>query len=179
MILDKLVPDLHHRHGIPQKSIEIKIFSQRLQTLFNERYTQSLSYLQQYRIRKDIKLVHSIRRKLRQTNAMICVTDKSCVFDIGSTFDYDIKVKEYQIKTNGYIKLSSDPLMDTFYKVVRLLNDLRSKKQITQWQQTKMMPDKNKLKIAYLYFIPKPYKVIVLIIILPFFVCELTLYSNL
>ncbi len=128
--------------------------------LFNERYTNSLSYLQKYRLRKEMKLVHSIRRKLRQTHNIIRVTDKSGVFHIGSTLDYERKVKEYQIKTNAYTELSSDPLMDTFYKVVHLLNHLRSKQQITAWQHTKMMPDKNKIKLAYLYFVPKPHKVI-------------------
>ncbi|CAM4848967.1 unnamed protein product [Rotaria magnacalcarata] len=48
--------------------------------------------------------------------------------------------------------------MNTFYKVVSLLNNLRIKQQITQWQHTKMMPDKNKIQLAYLYFIPKPHK---------------------
>ncbi|CAM4843744.1 unnamed protein product [Rotaria magnacalcarata] len=48
--------------------------------------------------------------------------------------------------------------MNTLYKVVSLLNNLRIKQQITQWQHTKMMPDKNKIQLAYLYFIPKPHK---------------------
>ncbi|CAF4778751.1 unnamed protein product, partial [Rotaria sp. Silwood2] len=51
--------------------------------LFNEGYTRSLSYLKQYRIRKDIKLIHSIRRKLRQAHRIIRVTDKSGVFHVG------------------------------------------------------------------------------------------------
>ena len=136
-IIDKLVPDLRERHGVPKEAKEIKCFSEHLRTLFNERYIKSLSYLRQYRIRKNIKLVHSIRRKLHQTNNIIRVTDKSGVFHIGSTIDYDRKVKEYQMKTNAYIELLSNPLMDTFFKVIRLLNDLRSKNQITAWQHKK------------------------------------------
>ncbi|CAF5223746.1 unnamed protein product, partial [Rotaria magnacalcarata] len=84
--------------------------------------------------------------------------DKSGIFHIGSTVDYDEKIEKYQAKTNAYIQLSSDPLMNTLYKVVSLLNNLRIKQQITQWQHTKMMPDKNKIQLAYLYFIPKPHK---------------------
>ena len=62
-------------------------------------------------------------------------------------------------KLTPYVQLPSDPLMDTFSKVVRLLNDLRSKQHIRQWQLTKMMPDQKKIKLAHLYFIPKPHKV--------------------
>ncbi len=40
------------------------------------------------------------------------------------------KVLLYQEKTNAYKDLSSNPLMDTFYKVIHLLNDLETKKQV-------------------------------------------------
>ncbi len=53
-----------------------------------------------------------------------------------------------------------DPLTETFYKIVRLLNDLNSKKQMRVWQYNQMMPNKEKIKLAYLYFIPKSHKVI-------------------
>jgi hypothetical protein len=53
--------------------------------------------------------------------------------------------------------------MDTFYKIVHLLNDLNSKKQIRVWQYKRMMPQKDKMKLAYLYFIPKAHKVIIAI----------------
>jgi hypothetical protein len=51
--------------------------------------------------------------------------------------------------------------MDTFYKVIHLLNDLETKKQIKPWQHKKMRPDQKKIQLAYLYFIPKPHKVII------------------
>lgn len=158
-IIDKLVPELQRRYNIPVKALEIKHFCEQLKAMFNERYTQSLSYLEVYRIRRDIKLVLSIRDKLHRNNHILRVTDKSGVFHVSSAQDYERKVREYQWKTNAYIELSLNPLMDTFKKVVDLLNDLRSKNQITAWQQTKMMPNRNKMKIAYLYFIPKPHKV--------------------
>ncbi|CAM4972073.1 unnamed protein product [Rotaria socialis] len=133
--MSKVAVDLNHRHGIPLKALEIKHFCTDLETIFNERYTSTLSYLDIYRIRKDIKFIHSIKRKLRKTDSIIRVTDKSGIFHIGSTLDYDEK-----------------------YKDINLLNNLRTKQQITQWQHTKMMPDKNKIQLAYLYFIPKPHK---------------------
>ena len=71
------------------------------------------------------------------------------------------KVLLCQEKTNAYIELPDNPLTETFYKVVRLLNDLNSKKQIRVWQQNKMMPDQKKIELVYLYFLPKPHKVIV------------------
>jgi hypothetical protein len=88
------------------------------------------------------------------------VSDKSGVFHIGSKSDYDRKVLLYQDKTKAYVELPNDPLMETFNKVVRLLNDLNIKQQMRVWQYNKMMPKKDKIKLAYLYFIPKSHKVI-------------------
>ncbi|CAF0911704.1 unnamed protein product [Rotaria sordida] len=157
-IINNVVSDLRDRYHIPTKALEIQNFTKQLKSLFNERYEDSLSYRDKYRIRREIKLIHSIRRKLHQRNHIIRVTDKSGVFHVGSMLDYERKVEEYQLKTNAYIELSSNPLMETYDKVLRLLNDLRVKKQITQWQYSQMLPDKNKIKLAYLYFIPKPHK---------------------
>ena len=39
------------------------------------------------------------------------------------------------------------------------LNDLRLKNHIRVWQLDKMMPKREKVALAYLYFIPKPHKV--------------------
>jgi hypothetical protein len=47
------------------------------------------------------------------------------------------KVLLYQEKTKAYIELSSNPLMDTFYKVIHLLNDLERKKHIKPWEHKK------------------------------------------
>lgn len=127
--------------------------------MFNDRYTNLLSYLDIYRSRNEMKLVHSIKRKLHRTSNIIRVTDKSRVFHVDSTIHYEEKVKQYQIKTNAYVELSSNPLLDTFNKVVRLLNDLRTKDKVAEWQYKKMLPKKDKIKLAYLYFIPKSHKV--------------------
>ncbi|CAF2756381.1 unnamed protein product [Rotaria sp. Silwood2] len=94
---DRIIPEIRDKQAIFRMKLkyprhcQIKNFSEHLQRLFNEGYTRSLSYLKQYRIRKDIKLIHSIRHKLRQTHSIICVTDKSGVFHVGSSIDYDIK----------------------------------------------------------------------------------------
>src|SRR3954454_20325836 len=69
------------------------------------------------------------------------------------------KQKLIDKKTAAYIRLESDPLWIVFDKVVYLLNHLRSKDQIRAWQLNKMMPKREKVALAYLYFIPKPHKV--------------------
>jgi hypothetical protein len=162
-IIDKLTSYLHEHHGVPPRSLNMQQFSNSLETIFNERYvTYSLSYLDLYRIRNEIKLIHSIKRKLHKAACIIRVSDKIGVFHIGSRSDYEKKVLFYQDKTKAYVELPFNPLMETFYKVVRLLNDLNSKTQIRVWQYKRMMPNKEKIKLAYLYFIPKSHKVIVI-----------------
>ncbi len=162
-ITEKLTSYLHENYGVPHKSLNMKQFSDSLETLFNERNRNDcyrLSYLDLYHMRNDIKLIHSIKRKLHKAACIIRVSDKSGVFHIGSKSDYEKKVLLYQQKTKAYVELQSNPLMETFDKVVRLLNDLNSKKQMRVWQYNKMMPKKEKIKLAYLYFIPKSHKVI-------------------
>ena len=128
--------------------------------MFDQQFSSSLSYHDIHRTRKDLKLVLSIKRKLKKLPIIIRPSDKSGVIHIGYKRDYDQKVLQYQEKTKAYVQLSSNPLMETFYKVIRLLNELSGKNQIKVWQYKKMRPDQKKIQLAYLYFIPKPHKVI-------------------
>jgi hypothetical protein len=160
-IMDRLAADLHRRHGLPTKSTILKKFSEQLETMLNQQFSTPLSYHDIHRTRRDLKMVHSIQRKLKKLPVIIRESDKSGILHIGYKSDYDRKVLLYQEKTNAYVELPSNPLTDTFYKVVRLLNDLSTKKQVRVWQQKKMMPDQKKIELAYLYFLPKPHKVIV------------------
>ncbi len=82
---------------------------------------------------------------------MLRVTDKSGIFHLDHAADYEQK---------AYIDLENDLLWTVFDKVIHLLNDLRSKGHIRTWQLDKMMPKRDKVALAYLYFIPKPHKVI-------------------
>lgn len=159
--MDKLATDLYRRHGLPTQAAIIKKFSDQLQIIFNQQFSTSICYHDIYRTRKDLKLVLSIKRKLKKLPIIIRESDKSGILHIGYKSDYDKKVLLYQEKTNAYIELSSNPLMDTFYKVIHLLNELETKKQIKVWQHKKMRPDQKKIQLAYLYFIPKPHKVII------------------
>jgi hypothetical protein len=84
----------------------------------------------------------------------------SGIFHLGHAKDYEQKAEAYRQKTGAYIELENDPLWSVFDKAVRLLNDLRSKDHIRAWQLNEMMPKRDKIALAYLYFIPKPHKVI-------------------
>lgn len=90
---------------------------------------------------------------------MLRPTDKSGVLHIGSVSDYERKAAEYRAKTGAYCELSSNPLNEIFDKVTHLLHDLKSKKRISVKQHNKMMPDRTKVHLAYMYFVPKTHKV--------------------
>jgi hypothetical protein len=152
-------PYLIRVQHVPQRSTIIQQFSQQLQACLHEQYLAPLSYLNIQRTRKELNLVKSIQFRLKKGQHVLRVTDKSGVFHIGSAADYDKKAEAYRQKTKAYVELESDPLWTVFDKVVRLLNDLRSKKHILVWQLDQMMPKREKVALAYLYFIPKPHKV--------------------
>ncbi len=119
-----------------------------------------LSYLNIYHARKELKLMKSIQFRIKKENYILRVTDKSGIFHLGHAIDYKQKAEAYRQKTMVYIELESDSLWSVFDKVVRLLNDLRSKDRIRAWQLNEMMPKRDKVALAYLYFITKPHKVI-------------------
>ena len=159
-LMDVIIPYLVRVHHIPQTSTIIKHFSQQLETYLHERYMAPLSYLRVYRTRQELKLIKSIRYRLKKGKHILRVTDKSGIFHIGHAKDYEHKAEAYQQKTQAYMQLESDPLWSVFDKVVQLLNNLRAKKHIMAWQLNQMMPKKEETELAHLYFIPKPHKVI-------------------
>ena len=159
-IMNVLTPYLIGVYHIPKTSLIIKQFSVQLQSCLYQRYMTPLSYLNIYRIRKELSLVKSIRHTLKKEEYVLRVTDKSGIFHIGHAKDYERKAELYRQKTGAFIQLESNPLLAVFDKVVHLLNDLRSKNQIRAWQFNKMMPKRDKIQLAYLYFVPKPHKVV-------------------
>ncbi|CAM4799289.1 unnamed protein product [Rotaria magnacalcarata] len=108
----------------------IKEFSQQLETILHQQYMIPLSYLNIYRTRKEFKLMKSIQHRLKKGNYILRETDKSGIFHIGNSIDYEKKAEAYRQKTGAYIELDSNPLWSVFDKVILLLNDLRSKKYI-------------------------------------------------
>jgi hypothetical protein len=97
---------------------------------------------------------------LKKEKYILRVTDKSGIFHIDHAKDYDKKVEAHRQRTGAYIELATNPLWTVYDKVVHLLNDLRRRKHIRAWQLNKMMPKREKVELTYLYFVPKPHKVI-------------------
>jgi len=158
-IMNALTPYLIHVHHVPSTSSIIQQFSRQLETCLYERYMSPMSYLNIYRLRKEMKLVKAIRYRLKKGDLVLRVTDKSGIFHIGHKKDYEQKAEAYRQKTKAYMEVSSNPLWIIFDKVVHLLNDLRSKKHLMAWQFDKIMPKRERVELAFLYFLPKPHKV--------------------
>jgi predicted S18 family serine protease len=101
----------------------------------------------------------SIRRKLKRNKLILRLTDKSNIFYICRSIDFENKVQAYREKTNAYQELTSNPLEEILYKVTRLLTDLRTKNLIQANQYDEMMPKRAKVRLGYMYFNPKVHKV--------------------
>ena len=158
-MINTIVPYLVRVHHIPASASIIQQLTEQLKRYLYQQYTRPISYLQVYRTRHELKLVQSIRLRLKRSQQVLRVTDKGGIFHIGDAEDYERKAEAYRMKTKAYQELDSNPLSMVFEKVVRLLNELRAKKQIMAYQLEKMMPKRDKIALAYLYFIPKPHKV--------------------
>ena len=163
-IMNKVISHLFNYCHIPRQSPIIQQFASRLQLYLIRIYMTPLSVTDEIRARQELNLVKSIRRKLAKMKLVLRQTDKSLVFHIGQSSDYERKAAEYRAKTQAYMELSSNPLNEIFDKVTRLLNNLRSKKQILAWQYKKMMPDRRKVKLGHMYFLPKSHKVVVFLL---------------
>jgi hypothetical protein len=157
--MDTVTDYLVRVHHMPNTSPIIKQFIQQIETHLHEQYIAPLSYRDVYRTRKEFKLIKSIEAKLKKGKYILRFTDKSGIFHLSHASDYEQKAETYRQKTGAYMELESDPLWTVFDKVVHLLNSLRSKDHIRARQLDKMMPKKDKVALAYLYFIPKPHKV--------------------
>ncbi|CAF4747428.1 unnamed protein product, partial [Rotaria sp. Silwood2] len=114
--------------------------------------------MDQIRALRKLKIVKSIRRKLKKYHLVLRQTDKSGVLHIGRASDYERKAAEYRQKTGGYEELSSNPYNDIICSVTRLLNQLQMNKKIAEWRRQKMTPVRKKTQLAYMYFLPKAHK---------------------
>ena len=158
-MINKIVPYLVRVHHIPSSANIIRQLSEQLNGYVHRQYSNPISYLQVNRTWQELKLVQAIRSRLKRSQQILRVTDKGGIFHIGTAEDYERKAEAYRMKTRAYEELDSNPLATVFDKVVQLLNDLRSRKQIMAYQLDKMMPKRDKVTLAYLYFVPKPHKV--------------------
>lgn len=110
---------------------------------------------------QDVQDLHALAKKSspREGDYVLRITDKSGIFHIGHKKDYERKAEAYREKTKAYMEVTSNPLWEIFNKAVHLLNDLRSKKHLFAYQHDKMMPKRDEVELAFLYFLPKPHKV--------------------
>ena len=149
---------LHHHVG---RTLHIyDTYSESLQYRLHLRYMTPLSMYGQIRAQREKNIVKSIEWKLKKYKYLVRLTDKSGVFCVLRTQDYERKAIEYREKTNAYRELSSNPFEATLNKVIRLLNDLHAKHgKLRAWQYKEMWPNVNTCKLAYMYFNPKTHKV--------------------
>jgi len=92
-IMNALTPYLIRVHHVPSTSSIIQQFSRQLETCLYERYMSPMSYLNIYRLRKEMKLVKAILYRLKKGDLVLRVTDKSGIFHIGNKKDYEQKQK--------------------------------------------------------------------------------------
>ncbi|CAF4132862.1 unnamed protein product, partial [Rotaria sordida] len=128
------------------------------QSCLNQAYMTPIPLIDQIRALRELKMIQSIRKKLKKLKLILRETDKSGVLHIGSAADYERKAIEYRRTTGAYEELTSNPYNDIICQVTRLLNQLKSSNRIREWQRIKMMPIREKTELAYMYFIPKPHK---------------------
>lgn len=145
---------LQHYHQIPCRAPIVQELLQNIRKLFEERHRSCLSYNDQLESKRNLKLLCSIQRKLQKYQSIICVNDKSNIYYISSTNFYEQNVSNYQKQTLAYVELSSNPLQETLHRIVQLLNELRSKQLITQWQYNRMIPNRETTCLPRQYFIP-------------------------
>ncbi|CAF3713387.1 unnamed protein product [Rotaria socialis] len=144
--------------SIPKTTTMYKSYEDRLRTCLTLEYMKPLPLMNQLRARRELKLIKSIRRKLKKHKLILRQTDKSGVFHIGHLRDYERKAYLYRTTTGAYEELSTNPLNDIFHRVTNLLNQLRSQNRIRERQKSKLIPIQNKTELAYMYFLPKSHK---------------------
>ncbi|CAF3160913.1 unnamed protein product [Rotaria sp. Silwood2] len=144
--------------NIPLSSPVYKSYSDRLRSCLTQSYMTLIPFIDQIRALRELKLVKSIRKKLKKYKLILRETDKSGVLHIGRAIDYKRKAAEYRQTTGAYEELTSNPFNDIICTVTRLLNQLQSMKRISEWHRRKMHPVRKTTELAYMYFIPKPHK---------------------
>ncbi|CAF5203819.1 unnamed protein product, partial [Rotaria magnacalcarata] len=113
------------------------------------------------RAKHENQLVLSIQRKLKKANAIIRRTDKSKIFYICSSEEFEQKAIDYMKKTGAYQQITNaiNPLGNIRHLITNLLDNLKEKKSITNEQWKNMLPNLRNCELPHLYFIPKVHKI--------------------
>ena len=143
-----------------------KEYSNQLLDHLNHAYFTPISYKDHIQAFEQIQVIRSIRKKIKNRNLLIRLTDKGNNFYIGLTSEFEKKVQQFFSDTNAFLQLSINPFHEILNRVMQLLNQLQSKRLITLWQYNQMVPDGTKCELAHLYFNPKTHKVLYYTILL-------------
>ena len=129
----------------------------------NDLYSKSLPSKLYRRARREYRKVKRLQKLLhRRSDIIVCRVDKGEGFYFGNRATIDYKTEEYMSKTEAYQEIITGrcPLADILRSTEALLDYLVKKKTITKAQRDKLLPNVNKLELAYLYTLPKVHKVI-------------------
>lgn len=147
------------RPSIPSTATIYKTYMERLRTQMVHYYFIPVPIIDYLRAQRELKWMKSIRRKLRKYRLILRQTDKSSIIHISRRQDYLQKAKKYYEETGAYEELASNPYDSTFMAIVQSLNRLRSMNKIKESQKDKMLPKRDQIQLAYMYFLPKSHKV--------------------
>ncbi|CAF3989642.1 unnamed protein product [Rotaria sordida] len=131
--LKKCMSEITDLAKIPLTLPLYKSYSDRLRSCLTQSYMTIIPLIDQIRALRELKMVQSIRKKLKKHKLMLRATDKSGVLHIGRQIDYERKAAEYRQTTGAYEELTSNPFNDIICQVARLLKQLQSMKKITEW----------------------------------------------
>ncbi|CAF4797008.1 unnamed protein product, partial [Rotaria sp. Silwood2] len=107
--------------NIPLSSPVYKSYSDRLRSCLTQTYVTLIPLIDQIRALRELKLVQSIRKKLKKYKLILRETDKSGVLHSGRAIDYKRRAAEYRQTTGAYEELTSNPFNDIICTVTRLL----------------------------------------------------------
>ncbi|CAF1097599.1 unnamed protein product [Adineta ricciae] len=144
--LDLLLQNLHESSAIPHHYQSHIICNKKIKKKKKINYHRLLK-----RLKFKFKLNSIILRK----------TDKSKVFHLGTSDEYDKKSMEYMNRTKAYQCLGSinNPLPDLITRTNKYLLDLRFIKWITQKQYEQLcLKQTDDIELAHLYYLPKSHK---------------------
>ncbi|CAF3673072.1 unnamed protein product [Rotaria socialis] len=110
-----------------------KEFFHLIKTRLYEFRSAPLSHKLMARAKHENQLVLSIQRKLKKANAIIRRTDKSKIFYICSSKEFEQKAIDYMKKTGAYQEITNgiNPLGNIRHLITNLLDNLKEKKSIT------------------------------------------------
>ncbi|CAF2065837.1 unnamed protein product [Rotaria magnacalcarata] len=105
-----------------------------------------------------IRINQSAIRPRHQQDIAIQNDYKSYNFYVGTEKEFDRKAQNFFQDTNAFIELKENLFNKIQDNFIHLLNQIRAKKFILQWQCNKMMPNRIKCQLPHLYFNPKTHK---------------------